>query len=122
FRSGFMLSDIVIADTVDGPWVRGPVALVPLPAHRVAEQARFRLYYELYGMNPGETVNVQIVIAPVGRSGIFGALRELIDQRRAVAIDFSDTPELDNGTARVRQDIEPNLEPGEYSLEITVKR
>jgi hypothetical protein len=118
----FALSDLVVAAPVDGTWVRGNVRLAPLPSHEVAEGEPFRLFHEIYGAADGDSVSVQITIAPGESESVLSSIRSLVQRRSAQQLTFSDRLDVDAvGTARLSREVATDLEPGRYVIIVNVR-
>jgi hypothetical protein len=123
YRLGFSVSDLVVAEPREGSWKRGDARLAPIPAHVIAGDAPFRLYYELYGLDADEPINVEVLIVPEGTSGILDALRQLISERLAMTLSFADNARTDrDGFVRRWHDIQAELSPGSYMVVVRVTR
>jgi hypothetical protein len=120
--NGLSLSDIVVGATRDGSWLPGTTAPLPLPGHRMDEGSTFRVFYEMYGLQDGQAVHVTMRILPGKAANTFAAIAELVKKRQALTIEFDDRVALGpNGAAAVQRDISADLQPGAYSLEVTVE-
>jgi hypothetical protein len=116
------LSDLVIAETRNGTWSRGPIRLAPIPAHLIAAGTAFRLFYELYGAQNGDSLDVQIIMAPGDDPSVLSRLKSLVDRNSAKQIGFSERAEVDeSGTARVVREIGADLEPGRYVVTVRIR-
>jgi hypothetical protein len=122
FGDALALSDIVIAEPRDGAWRRGTARLAPAQGHAIAEESPFRLYYELYNAQAGDQLEVSIIVAPGRDEGLLARLRDLISQRNALSLVFSEeaAPEAD-GVLRIDREVTAALEPGSYVVLITVR-
>ena len=116
------LSDIIIGGVADGAWLPGADAPLPIPGHRLVEGATFRTFYEVYGLKAGEEARIRITIAPGRALNVLNAVRELVDKREAVMVEFAERPERRaDGSAQIQRDIVANLAPGSYFLDATVE-
>ncbi|MEX2284270.1 MAG: GWxTD domain-containing protein [Gemmatimonadota bacterium] len=118
--TGFDVSDVVLAEVKDGGrFTRGPVQLQVMPS-RVFADARFKVFYEIYGLEPGTDYQTTIRIEPKG-GGVASALRKLTGQS-AITLSFPGTVA---GPERWRQQelrtIETSLAKGSYTLTVTVE-
>lgn len=118
----FSTSDIVIANNGVGPLIRGPVRLAPLPGHLITEDQAFRIYYELYGVERDEPLDVKIEITPGRAEGILARLRELLAERQAVVAAFQEPAEVTGDAAPVLRSVQAALKPGAYTVMITTRR
>jgi hypothetical protein len=119
--SGFALSDVVIAEARDGSWRRGSARLAPIPAHYVGAGTTFRLYNEVYGASTGDSLAVEITIAPGTDDNIGEKLKSLINRRHAIRIAFSERALVDgSGTARMLREIPADVEAGRYVVTVAV--
>jgi len=108
----FGTSDTVIAEPRDGTWARGPHRLAPLPGHVVAAGGQFRLYSELYGVREGDPLNVELLIAPGREESLLRRLRELLDRRAALQVEYREEAAPEGGVVRAQREIGAELEPG----------
>jgi hypothetical protein len=123
YRHGFSVSDLVVAEPRDGSWQRGDVGLAPVPAHMIGENEPFRLFYELYGLQPDEPISIEVLIVPEGTSGFLDALRQLVSERHALSLSFDDSAETDGeGSVRRWHDVQAELAPGSYMVVVRVTR
>jgi hypothetical protein len=121
-QAGLALSDLVIAETRDGAWPRGHERLAPIPGHQVVAGAAFRLFYELYGVNPGTPLRVRIMVAPGEGEGMLARVAGLLSAKSALSLSFEEAAVLENdGVARISREITADLRPGRYSLQLTVQ-
>ncbi len=116
----FGLSDLVLAEARDGLLKRGVHRLAPLPGNAVAVGARFRLYYELYGVRQGDPLDVRLVIAPGREESLLARLRDLLDSRTALLVEYREEAAPDRDVVRAQREIGAQLEPGSYTLTLTV--
>jgi hypothetical protein len=122
-RNALAMSDLVIAETRPGTWLRHGIGLEPVAANRLLTNQPFRLFYELYGVSQGETVDVEIVLEPDRPEGLLGRIAELISRREAMTLRFREPVQLAGAdVAAVTRDITAELEPGEYTLSVKVTR
>jgi len=117
------MSDLVVGQPGPGTWRRGAVSISPLPGHQVVVGGSFRLFYELYGTNAGETLRTRITIAPGTDPDLLSKLKSVFGEQRVVELSFTESalPGSD-GTLQVDRTITPSLDPGRYVLEVTVER
>jgi GWxTD domain-containing protein len=116
------LSDLVIAEPRDGSWNRGGVRLAPIPAHLVQTASTFRLFYELYGVHSGDSLDVQIIVAPGADASVLSKLKSLVDQKSALQVGFTERATADDsGTSRVVRDIPATVEPGRYVVTVRIR-
>lgn len=116
------MSDLVIAAAQPGAWRRGGVAISPLPGHQLAHTERFRLFYEVYGLEPGQSIRTQITIAPGTDAELLSRLKALFGSERVLELRFEETawPGPD-GTLQVERTVLPSLEPGRYTLQVEIE-
>ncbi|MGD8277765.1 MAG: hypothetical protein PVH00_07055, partial [Gemmatimonadota bacterium] len=121
FEGALLLSDLVVAEPRAGVLRRGTHAIAPAPGHAVFESTPFRLYYELYGALPGDPLSVTIRVLPAKGESILEKLQELISSREALSVSFEEqaVPDAD-GVLRVERDYQAELEPGAYSVVVTI--
>ena len=117
---GFDISDVVLAEVKDGGrFARGPVQLHVMPS-RVFSDARFKVFYEIYGLEPGTDYQTTIRIEPKD-GGVASALRRLTGQS-AITLSFLGTVA---GPETWRQQelrtVETQLAKGTYTLTVTVE-
>ena len=119
--SGLSMSDIVVASgSSHGQFMRGTVAVPFTASDSVRGPALSSLYYEVYGVRPGQaittTVHIEQVVSGVRR------LAALVRKQSATSITFSEAAAHSTafGIQQLRE-IDLNvLEPGSYKLRITV--
>lgn len=115
--SGFASSDLVLGREGSGlVWRRGPLGDVPLnPLGVFPVDSAAVLYYELYGLPQGSSVETHVTMRQEGRS----FLSRLFGRGSRVDVAYTtvtDAPLL----ARVRQRLDlAGMRPGRYSLEVT---
>ena len=121
FEGALLLSDLVVAEPRAGVLRRGTHEIAPAPGHAVFESTPFRLYYELYGARPGDPLSVTIRVLPAKGESILEKLQELISSREALSVSFEEqaVPDAD-GMLRVERDYQAELEPGAYSVVVTI--
>jgi len=112
--SGFAASDLVLGRLGSGLVLRRPDGDVPLnPLSRYPRDGTMELYYELYGLPAGATVETRVSVQPAGGRSFF---QRLFGGGRGVVLE-SNTATGADGTARVRQQIVlAGLAPGRYVL------
>jgi hypothetical protein len=116
------LSDLVIAETRNGGWVRGNIRLAPMPAHLIEQGKPFRLFYELYGTRNGDSLDVSIVIAPGRIDNILAKISALVSGKDAMSISFAERSAVDEaGTARFVRDIGADVTPGRYIVTVRIR-
>jgi hypothetical protein len=122
FDGKLLLSDVVVAQPRAGVLHRGTHDIAPAPGHAVFESTPFRLYYELYGARPGDPLSVTIQVLPAKGESILEKLQELISSREALSVSFEEqaVPDAD-GVLRVEREYRAELEPGAYSVVLTVR-
>lgn len=90
-----MVSDVMLArQTDDGSLVRGDVRLAPAPS-QVFAGGRFRVYYEIYNMPPGDAYVTEITVEPVRDNGIIAGIVGLFRDDESVKLRFEDTAPAD---------------------------
>jgi hypothetical protein len=119
----FTMSDLVVAEPGPGTWRRGAIALSPLPGHQVAAGGSFKLFYELYGVQPGEELRTRITIAPRTDPDLLSRLMSVFGESRVTQLTFTESAQPSrDGTLQVERTITSSLEPGRYTLEVSVER
>jgi GWxTD domain-containing protein len=117
---GFDISDIVLGEARDGGrFTRGEVQLHVMPS-RLFTDATFKVFYEIYGLEPGTDYQTTIRIEPKD-GGVAAALRRLTGQA-AITLSFRGTVA---GPETWRQQelrtVETQLAKGVYTLTVTVE-
>jgi GWxTD domain-containing protein len=119
------LSDIVLAAPAtpdeDDPaaWRRGEAALSLVPGSTFAE-ADFRVFFEVYGLEPDAHYSTVIHVEPRDR-GIGGALRRLFRGTPPLRLRFDDVAAADADAAvRVLRDVHADLPAGSWTLVVEV--
>jgi len=104
------VSSIVLAlpDTA-GDWHRGSHSLALMPLGQF-EGGEFRVFYEVYGLEPERTYVTEVTVEPTGRGGP--------DPIRLRFQDFAQ-PEADGIVRDVRR-VETGLPPGRYRITVQV--
>jgi hypothetical protein len=121
--SRLAMSDLVIADPEQGSWRRGGVSISPLPGHQLRADGVFRLFYEVYGVKAEETVRTRITVAPGTDPDLLSRLKSLFGDQRVLELSFQESAQPGaDGVLQVERTITPSLEPGRYTLEVTVER
>jgi hypothetical protein len=122
FQGDLLLSDVVVAEPRAGVLRRGSHEIAPAPGHAILRDTPFRLYYELYGAQAGDPLSVSIKVLPAKSESLLGKLRDLIASREALSVEFEEPamPDTD-GVLRVERDYQAELEPGAYSVVLTVR-
>ncbi|MGH7448097.1 MAG: hypothetical protein ACRELT_11085, partial [Longimicrobiales bacterium] len=118
-----MVSDIVLAhpDSV-GDWQRGGETFALALPREFARERPFTIYYEIYNLVSDRTFSTRIVVEPVGRGGIRGALRGLFGGGgSAIDVSFDDiaAPDAAGVVAQTRQ-LATDLDQGTYRMSVTV--
>lgn len=117
---GFAASDVVVGRENSGlVWRRGGAAAdVPLnPLARFPVDAAAILYYELYGLPAGASVDTRVAVRPEGGRSVF---RRIFGGRSGGDLSYATVTET-AGRAAVRQRLElVGLRPGRYLLELTL--
>jgi hypothetical protein len=122
FNGTLLLSDLVVAEPRAGILRRGTHEIAPAPGHAVFENTPFRLYYELYGVRAGDPLAVTIRVMPGKGESVLEKLRDLISSRSALSIEFDEQAGPDpDGVLRVERDYQADLEPGAYSVVVTIR-
>jgi hypothetical protein len=122
-RRAISVSDLVIAEPVDGAWNRGIVRLSPIPTHQVDSGASFRLYYEVYSLEEGNALSTRIRIRPVDGSGLLSRIGQLFGgQNNEIDLRFDDvaTAPGELGLQYLRE-ISGELDAGSYIVTVTVR-
>jgi hypothetical protein len=116
------ISDLVIAVPGDGMWTRHGIRLTPIAAHRVRAGDPFRLYYETYGVKEGEPLTISIAIQPTGATDILEKIRNLVDRKQALSVEFSERAAVTGSDVSVStREIAADLKPGNYDLIVRVQ-
>jgi hypothetical protein len=123
FSSSAMdISDVVIAESREGSWMRGSARLAPAPGHALAQGSRFRMYYEIYNVEPKDALNVSVVITPGRDESLLARLQSLVSERNALSVQFAEEPAADpDGVVRSDREIGADLQPGSYVVHVTVR-
>jgi GWxTD domain-containing protein len=117
---GFAVSDVVVGREGSGlVWRRrdgaGDVALNPLG--RFPEGGAALLYYELYGLPAGASVETRVTLRPMGGQSVF---RRLLGRRSGADLSYTTVTDTD-GRMAVRQRLDlTGVRAGRYSLELTL--
>ena len=118
-----MLSDIVLAhpDSV-GDWQRlGETFALALP-REFARERPFTVYYEIYNLVADRTFSTRIVVEPVQRGGVLGAIRSIFGGGgSSIDVSFDDVaaPDAAGVVAQTRQ-LATDLSQGTYRMSVTV--
>jgi hypothetical protein len=117
--AGFAMSDLVIAEPRDGAWRRGSVRISPIPAHTIAAQTPFRLFYEVYAVQEGDPLAVELTIAPGDDKNVLNRIKSLIQQKSAYQVSFADRAAPDaGGIMRQVRELQGDLQPGSYVVSV----
>lgn len=81
---------------------------------------QFRLYYELYGVREGDPLNVELLIAPSRDESLLARLRERLERRAALQVQYREEGAPEGGVVRAQREIGAELQPGAYTLTLTV--
>jgi len=116
--SELRLSDIVLAEPDStGSFVRGPYRLALAPA-QLFPGGRFRVFYELYHLLPGQAYTTEISIERARR----GLLSRLLGRGRPVALRFEEiAPDPVATTWYQLRDVTAPLAPGEYVMRVRIR-
>jgi hypothetical protein len=121
--NGAALSDVVIGSATESNWLEGTAAPNPIAGHRINENSEFLIFAEAYGMREGETVDIQLLIAPNARRSLKEKIEDLIHRREAVSVKFRDVAHLDpDGVLRIKRTLKSDALPGAYVLELMLTR
>ncbi|MGD8277810.1 MAG: hypothetical protein PVH00_07280 [Gemmatimonadota bacterium] len=104
------VSSIVLAlPEAGGDWRRGSHSLSLMPLGQF-EGGEFRVFYEVYGLEPEQTYVTEVTVEPTGRRG-----------PEAIRLRFEDfaQPEADGIVRDVRR-VETGLPPGRYRITVQV--
>ncbi len=116
---GLELSDIVIAESDSGRWLRGRVELALMPPHEIDADQPFVLFYEVYNIPAARAYTAEVSIAQ-RKTGTLAAVRGLLGGRPG-NIRFTYAGEsTDAEVNQVSHRIGGDLEPGAYRLRVTV--
>lgn len=120
--SGLSMSDLVVGEPGEGTWTRGSIAISPLPGHQIPTDRPFRLFYEVYGLEPDHSYRTRITIAPGTEPDLLARLKSLFGDRRVLELSFDETARPGpGGVVQSDRTITPSLEPGRYTVRITVE-
>jgi tetratricopeptide (TPR) repeat protein len=110
------LSDIVIAEPhADGTFIRGPHRLSLSPT-QVFPGGEFKVYYEIYNMEPRGTYETEITIERADR----GMASRLLGRGDFTRLQFSDVAPEDTHVIRELRDVTAPFEPGTWLMRIKV--
>lgn len=112
------VSDIAVASTTGGSWTRdGETRLAITPAHITNPDGSIHTYFEVYGVRPGTTYQVELRLAPVeDTERIFRLDREDL----AFRLEFAAEMTGDIGRHHLRLDL-GEAAPGEYTLAMRIQ-
>lgn len=112
------VSDIAVASSTGGSWTRdGEIRLAITPAHITNPDGSIHTYFEVYGVRPGTTYQVELRLAPVeDTERIFRLDREDLEFRLEFAAEMTG----DIGRHYLRLDL-GEAAPGEYTLAMRIQ-
>lgn len=125
FRSGgLQISDLVLATADTGTWRRGAVSLSLVPGRVFPVGEPMHVYFEIYDQPAGAAFGVEISLRTDRRRGILGRIAGLFrGARTAATLRFDDNATESDpvlGIPQLRSLGTADLEPGEYSLTVTI--
>jgi hypothetical protein len=120
----FSMSDIVLGALDGSLWTRGSITMTPLPAHTIARGQQFKLFYELYDIDPSEGLSVKIEVTPIHQGGIIAGISQLLRKKQAMSLAFREPPLEATGRRdrQVLRAIGADLQKGPYTMMVTVTR
>lgn len=81
------------------------------------------MFYEMYGAREGDVIQTTITITPVAAKSLVKKIRQLVQQKQAMSVQFDERAALDpDGVARSIREIGNDLVPGDYVVEITLQQ
>jgi hypothetical protein len=114
-RSQLLISDLLLATTRDGPFVRGAAHLELVPPRQFREGEQFRAFYELYNLPLGRRYKTDITFETV-RSNPFA---KLFKGKSKTTVSFEDEVRS-NGVVQELRTLVPETEPGEVRIIVKV--
>ena len=114
-----MMSDLVLADARDaGSFTRGSHTLALSPT-QVFERGNFRVFYEIYNLQPGAGYRTEIVVQPA-EAGVGRSVKRLFGRDDAVRLQFDDrAPDDATSTLGELRDVVVPFPPGLYEIRVT---
>jgi hypothetical protein len=110
------ISDLALAGTGPGNWVRLGERLALLP--RGVALSQFRLYYEIYGVSPASTYKTTVTITP--QTEALAKLLSKLRGKRAMTFEFVGTNQENDDTVVELRSIGTELPSGLYTMRIDV--
>jgi hypothetical protein len=81
------------------------------------------MFYEMYGVSNGDVIRTTVTIAPAAATGLLQKLKQLIQQKQAMSVQFEERVTLDeDGVARSTREIGNDLMSGEYVIQTSIRQ
>jgi hypothetical protein len=119
-----MLSALVIATADSGSWRRGEVGLSLLPGRVFTAGQPMHVYFEIYNQPADAAFTVELSFRANQRKGLFGRIASLFGGKGdAHTLRYDDVARAADplfGVQQLRSVATADLEPGAYTLTVTI--